>query len=1329
MHPLGHASTDLPNGYVIKEDLKVEEVKTGVSTFSCTIGFNDKNRLTLEKMTNAGNYLLRSNGDENEFYTIIDTEINSKEHTIQVYAEDAGLDLINEIVGEFDATEEQTAEWYVNTFTADSGFEIGINEIPSSSKRKLSWDGESTVTARLASVAEQFDDYEVSYSFAIKGLEITNKYINLHAKRGKDAGVQLRINRELDNVITSKSVANLATAFVCEGGVPDNEEEPITFSKTNYAYDDGEDFYVDGDKLKSRKANAKWSRYVWNKEPNKLTDGEGYIVRPYSYNTDDPDTLRKHAMTELKKVCDMEVNYEVDIARLPEGTKIGDRVYVVDDAGELYVSTRILLLETSVIDQTKKATLGEHLIKNSGISEKVTELAKQFAQNSQNAARALSVANTAKTNAEEAKTQAAAAATEATNAQSVANEAKAVAGTATQSASDAQAKAIEVQEAVSEVEKSVSSLETTVGKAKDAVEAAKRVAETATIKSIEAVTAATNAQTNANLANTKAGEAQTAAESAKVNSAAAMSTAQIAKDNAKSAIDTARAAQLDAEQAERDVASFAEQIETVTDTMEADYARKTELTDTTAHLQSQISRNAAGLSSTVSLLQTIDETANDARAKADAAQAAATESQAKADEASANAQAAQNAADQAAQAAEDAQAKAQAAQAAAETARRVADQAEANLEAARVDLATVQARADATEEEIAAAQQAINTAESAANVAKANADEAVQIAAEAQNTANTAAANAWKSQLTANEAKKNADAAQELASQLVGESTAAKNKADEAESLAEQAKSVATTAQATADAAKEAANNAVSTAETAQIVANAARVEAETAQSTANEAALVSAQAKSDLANAESRLADVLADAEATAEEVAAAQADVNTAKAAATTAEAEAEAAQSAANTAKANADAAQTAATEAQTAANNALEVATEAQDAADEAQAVVDGLAVRVTKSETNIKQGQREITLRVSEVEESVSANSTNITKAESLIRQLSDSISMLVTDNNGASLMVQTENGWTFSTGALQEAVDKTSTSLGDLQDEVGSVSGTVSALDAAVKDLGKLSERIIVGSYTYTDENGNNQTEPSIDLCESDTGFSLKITNTRILFTDDSTVLAEINSKNKSLDIEKAKIKGELHIGNPIIGGRNLLLNSKSLVGSNIDGAGTISSETHNDLPVKTYDNSAKTGTTDVLRFIAIRPKLGETYTLSFFAKGSGSMSTYFYGSTGYIQVTKVVQSTGTTGASGDGHAAWTLPATWQHYWVTWTLATSGDESIDKYVLFRANAGAILNICGVKLEKGSVATEWSPAPEDAEYVNMCGMWVWKQRNNGNLGLTWKGMSE
>ena len=171
------------------------------------------------------------------------------------------------------------------------------------------------------------------------------------------------------------------------------------------------------------------------------------------------------------------------------------------------------------------------------------------------------------------------------------------------------------------------------------------------------------------------------------------------------------------------------------------------------------------------------------------------------------------------------------------------------------------------------------------------------------------------------------------------------------------------------------------------------------------------------------------------------------------------------------------------------------------------------------------------------------------------------------------------------------------------------------------------------------------------------------------------------------------------------VGGRNLLLNSNTFSGDNVsvNTSATIT-DTYRDLNVYAYDNSATTsGHVDFLQFKGLYPqKLGDIYTLSFYAKGSGTLRTFFYGASGYLQCASVVQSNGTISAYSDGNSSWTLTDTWTRYWVTWTLQSSGDISIEKYVLFRLFYGGIANICGIKLEKGNRATDWTPAPEDVD---------------------------
>ena len=91
---LGQASTRLPDGILVKDDLKTEEIETGVAVFDGYVQYTAENRKQVETCAAVGNYILRKNGDECEFYTIIESEANTKNQEVYVYAEDAGLDLL-----------------------------------------------------------------------------------------------------------------------------------------------------------------------------------------------------------------------------------------------------------------------------------------------------------------------------------------------------------------------------------------------------------------------------------------------------------------------------------------------------------------------------------------------------------------------------------------------------------------------------------------------------------------------------------------------------------------------------------------------------------------------------------------------------------------------------------------------------------------------------------------------------------------------------------------------------------------------------------------------------------------------------------------------------------------------------------------------------------------------------------------------------------------------------------------------------------------------------------------------------------------------------------
>lgn len=151
----------------------------------------------------------------------------------------------------------------------------------------------------------------------------------------------------------------------------------------------------------------------------------------------------------------------------------------------------------------------------------------------------------------------------------------------------------------------------------------------------------------------------------------------------------------------------------------------------------------------------------------------------------------------------------------------------------------------------------------------------------------------------------------------------------------------------------------------------------------------------------------------------------------------------------------------------------------------------------------------------------SDNSTRLEYAESIIEQLIDRISMIVTDSNGTTLWEQTaDSGWTFSMAQTQADVETIRGLLGELEQTIGSVSGAIDVLKSSLTDIETSVEWVKITTF---------EDEPCIALGETDSGFRLLITNTRIMFVEGTSVVAYVS--NQALNIKKAVIEEELQQG------------------------------------------------------------------------------------------------------------------------------------------------------------------------------------------------------
>lgn len=376
----GQASTTLPGGFRLYEDKLTEEIASGVNIFEFKVSHNDMERLDLEGVIARSKYVLKSGGsafaDKENTYTslfqIIDDEYDTLAQEYYIYCEDAGLDLINKIVPE--VTFKNKTLLQMLQATVPSGWTINLIGTPTGTKTNT-YEGENTATERINNIAELFD-CEVYYSFEIERFKVTQRILNVIPKRGHQVAIpQLRLGMDINQIITKRSRQELATAYTVKGGTPEGKDKPINLVGYSYSYTDPET----GDVYQVDKASGQMRNISAMKREASVLDSDGLIVRTFEFETTDKAILAGQARAELQKHCNPIVEYEVDIAILPEETVIGDRINIIDEEGELFLDARILKLETSEANRQITATVGDYIYRNSGISEQMRALAKEYA--------------------------------------------------------------------------------------------------------------------------------------------------------------------------------------------------------------------------------------------------------------------------------------------------------------------------------------------------------------------------------------------------------------------------------------------------------------------------------------------------------------------------------------------------------------------------------------------------------------------------------------------------------------------------------------------------------------------------------------------------------------------------------------------------------------------------------------------------------------------------------------------------------------------------------------------------------------------------------------
>ena len=348
-------SFDLAGGLMAYDDWFEQDLYTGVGTYEFTVD-KDGNP-ELEKIIN-GCYVFVMDGNKTRGFEIVSIEQDNDSKTF--YCEDGGLDLLGETVGPLDDTS-RTLKEYFAAASLDSGWEIGVNDVPDTNKRSIKVESFETAVKRMRRIAKAFD-VELSFSYEFVHGKVHRKLVNFHKRIGEDKKIRLEYGINVSKITKKESIEHLATALRGHGA------DGLTLE--GYNYSDGR-YWTAGDTLYDSQEGARWSRHT-----NAARDG-GYIVDVYKSEAKTKEALFNETLLQLKKRAYPETTYEVDITLLPEGASIGDSSSIVDNDYQpaIQIEARIAKLRKQLSQpNVGKVTITNVVENPDTISERVQRL-------------------------------------------------------------------------------------------------------------------------------------------------------------------------------------------------------------------------------------------------------------------------------------------------------------------------------------------------------------------------------------------------------------------------------------------------------------------------------------------------------------------------------------------------------------------------------------------------------------------------------------------------------------------------------------------------------------------------------------------------------------------------------------------------------------------------------------------------------------------------------------------------------------------------------------------------------------------------------------------
>lgn len=345
IYVLNRARETLATTSGIYDDKHTLTLDAGSSSYEFKISKSDE----ASRYMDSGNYVVLQDDDGKTWlFTILDYE--ETQYTKTVYAEDAGIELLNKACDIWKSSGPHSFEYYFNLVTSGTPWKLGVNQL-AGLERTLTYEGRDTGLGRLLSILKGFDNAECTFDVSVKMNAPSEFKINVYKQVGSDrSDVQMAYSHELDDITKKESRAEFVTALCGVGGTvtpPEGQEtteqENISFADLEYNHDGL--VTTKGDKfLRAVDANKRFN-------PGQTT----YIEAFYEYDTQSASELLNRTITRLKTYSEPQYTYTADVKIIDSTLKIGDTVTIIDHDYNpaLYLSARVAKLEKSYTDPSQ----------------------------------------------------------------------------------------------------------------------------------------------------------------------------------------------------------------------------------------------------------------------------------------------------------------------------------------------------------------------------------------------------------------------------------------------------------------------------------------------------------------------------------------------------------------------------------------------------------------------------------------------------------------------------------------------------------------------------------------------------------------------------------------------------------------------------------------------------------------------------------------------------------------------------------------------------------------------------------------------------------------